>query len=191
LIAVAVVALLSNVMVRRTLEPLKKLTDGTRRIAGHDLTIRVEVDSPDEFGELGSSFNTMVERLGHQFRQIEAGSAIDRAVLSAGDRGVAVQALLDGVGGVVESDRLAALLLDSGTEGEATLYSRDSAADSVIPSSPALTEGGHTWLRAGGSRVQIIDAAHLPAAFGGRHSPTKEEHSSSSKKNWSSTSEIA
>jgi len=46
------------------LKPLDKLTDSTTRITQTgDLSSRVDIDSRDEFGNLGRSFNTMIEGL--------------------------------------------------------------------------------------------------------------------------------
>ena len=66
--ALAVVALLSNVQIRRSLEPLEALSGATRRIADGDLGARVRVDSGDEFERLAGSFNDMARGLETQFR---------------------------------------------------------------------------------------------------------------------------
>ena len=62
-----VVLLLSLIQIRRSLVPLEKLQEGTRRIAQRDFDSRVTVTSGDEFQELATSFNTMATRLGQQF----------------------------------------------------------------------------------------------------------------------------
>jgi len=54
-----VVLLLSLIQIRRSLVPLEKLQEGTRRIAQRDFDSRVTVTSGDEFQELATSFNTM------------------------------------------------------------------------------------------------------------------------------------
>ena len=162
LIIVTLVTLLSNISVRQTLDPLEKLTEGTRRIAGHDLSTRVDVERRDEFGALASSFNTMAERLGHQFRQIEAGRAIDQAVLSASDRRVAVEALLNGMGEIAAAERGAVLLLESGADGEAVLYFKASVDSTVLESSPPIWETDRTWLGLSGTRTENVEVADLP-----------------------------
>lgn len=48
---------------RRITRPLRRLAEASARIAGGDLTQRVEVPSKDELGELASSFNSMAEAL--------------------------------------------------------------------------------------------------------------------------------
>jgi signal transduction histidine kinase len=48
---------------RYMINPIRKLQRGTTSIAAGDLSTRVTIDSRDEFGELGASFNTMADRL--------------------------------------------------------------------------------------------------------------------------------
>ena len=62
-----VVLLLSITQIRRSLIPLEKLQEGTRRIARGDFDTRVEVASRDEFEELAVSLNRMAHQLGRQF----------------------------------------------------------------------------------------------------------------------------
>lgn len=53
----------SLVQIRRTLDPIISLREATQRIGRGDLDVRVSIESPDEFGELGTAFNEMAERL--------------------------------------------------------------------------------------------------------------------------------
>jgi putative nucleotidyltransferase with HDIG domain len=110
LFGLVVVTLLANGLVRRTMDPLDKLTKGTAAIAAKDFDARVDVQRPDEFGQLAASFNEMAERLGVQFHQLEASRAIDQAVLSSTRREDVVDALLGGFGHVLAYERLAVLL---------------------------------------------------------------------------------
>jgi putative nucleotidyltransferase with HDIG domain len=61
LLALLVVGLLSISQIRRSLVPLEKLQEGTRRIAMEDFDTRV----------LARSFNAMAERLGRQFNALK------------------------------------------------------------------------------------------------------------------------
>ena len=82
LLSVLLVALLSLTQIRRTLIPLERLIEGTRRLGGKDFSTKVEVSSADEFGELAGAFNAMAGRLGRQFETLTTLSNIDRAILS-------------------------------------------------------------------------------------------------------------
>src|SRR6185503_17688580 len=77
-----VAALLGLVQVRRTLGPLKELSDATSRIALQDFSVRVGVERDDEFGALARAFNTMSTRLGRQFTALSAHAEIDAVILS-------------------------------------------------------------------------------------------------------------
>lgn len=81
-LAVLMIMLFSMVQIRRILVPLEKLIDGTRRLGKNDFATKVDVISPDEFGELAASFNVMSGRLGEQFETLTALSKIDREILS-------------------------------------------------------------------------------------------------------------
>ncbi len=141
-IVLVTVLLLTYVTVRRTLEPLAELTEGTRRIADQDLSTRVQVASQDEFGDLAESFNTMAERLGFQFRQIEAGSSIDRAVLTASDRREAVQALLEGLGQVARCGARGVLLLEPGGDNQASFFEMEGDGGTMVLNTLTLPHTG-------------------------------------------------
>jgi HAMP domain-containing protein len=87
------VMLISSVAIRRNLVPLARLRDATRRIAGQDLASRVQIDSKDEFKELGDCFNDMADSLSKQFTLIGTMGEIDRLILSAHDVQYVVQLL--------------------------------------------------------------------------------------------------
>src|SRR5262249_46335458 len=82
-LAVWVVLLLSLAQIRRTLVPLEKLREGTRKVAGGEFDSRVKVESNDEFQELASSFNFMAARIERQVRSLKTSGEIDRAILSS------------------------------------------------------------------------------------------------------------
>ncbi|MGC8807477.1 MAG: putative bifunctional diguanylate cyclase/phosphodiesterase [Thiomonas sp.] len=98
LVAVAtllLIGLLAQRQIRRTLVPLERLTEGTRRLAAGDISTRVEVHSKDEFGNLADAFNDMAARLGAQFHALEGLAAIDRDILSSASVDSLAQRVLD------------------------------------------------------------------------------------------------
>ncbi len=68
-ITLSLVILLSIFAIRRNLVPLERLLEGTRRLAKGAFNTRVEIDSNDEFEELGNAFNDMTVKLGNSFDQ--------------------------------------------------------------------------------------------------------------------------
>ena len=81
LLTVLMVLLLSVRQIRKSLTPLERLQEGTRRLATGDLETRVEVASRDEFEDLASSFNRMAGQLERQFDALamrrELGAALN------------------------------------------------------------------------------------------------------------------
>ncbi|MFC1945042.1 sensor histidine kinase, partial [Chloroflexota bacterium] len=63
LLAGAVALLLTFLLSRRILHPITSLTSAARRLGNGDFSQRVEVKSPDEVGELASTFNAMADEL--------------------------------------------------------------------------------------------------------------------------------
>ncbi len=61
--ALAVAFVLAALVVGSLTRPLRRLRDAARRVAAGDLSQRVDVVSPAEVAELGSSFNRMAEAL--------------------------------------------------------------------------------------------------------------------------------
>lgn len=62
-IAVAVTTLLAMLILRSTTEPIKKLTEMSKRVAEGELDQKIEVSSRDEVGELAGAFNQMAAKL--------------------------------------------------------------------------------------------------------------------------------
>ncbi|MBX9872379.1 MAG: EAL domain-containing protein [Burkholderiaceae bacterium] len=85
LLILLLVALLSGVQLRRTLVPLERLIEGTRRIAREDFQLPVQLQRDDEFGELGHALNKMAARLGRQMGALRALAEIDHEILARAD----------------------------------------------------------------------------------------------------------
>ncbi len=82
-IALMSALLLAIGQVRRTLGPLRALTQATEHLAARDFSHRVSVAARNEFAVLGEAFNRMTEGLSRQFDTMESLSAIDRVILEA------------------------------------------------------------------------------------------------------------
>lgn len=95
---------ISIVQIRRSLVPIEKLQDATKKMTERDFSVRVSIDTQDEFGELGQSFNHMVEK-------IERNDEVDKILM---DIGVAltseksieklVETVMKGAGRICRSD---------------------------------------------------------------------------------------
>ena len=93
LLSLLVTVILSIYFIRKSLEPLRMLKEGTHQIADNNFNYRVEIASRDEFEELGEAFNQMAIQLNDQFNTLETSAQITRSVLSS----LETQSILDTV----------------------------------------------------------------------------------------------
>jgi diguanylate cyclase (GGDEF)-like protein len=120
------VVLLGLGAIRRNLVPLRRLGEGTRRIAAQDFESRVDVKTGDEFEELAHAFNAMAEQLGRQFRALATRNELDRTILSSMDRGAILHTVLDRAPSLYACEAVAVLVLDapSSTVGQSHMAGR-------------------------------------------------------------------
>lgn len=123
-IAVSCVALFSVHQIRKTMVPLEKLGEGTRRVAARNFSQPVQVKSGDEFEELAVSFNAMANRLHQQFTQLATIHEIDRTVLSVLDPSRIVDTVLARLREVSPCEGIAVLLIDPADAARGWLYAR-------------------------------------------------------------------
>ena len=98
LLAVLFISLVSANIIRRKMVPLGLLQQATQRISGGDFSCRVDIQTDDEFAELGDSLNAMTSRLGEQFTSLATMAEIDRLILSSFDARFIVSTVLSRVG---------------------------------------------------------------------------------------------
>ncbi len=129
LMSVWVVLLLSVRQIRRSLVPLEKLREGTRRLAQKDFSGQVVVDSGDEFEELADSFNAMASQLGKQFHALSTMAEIDRVILSVLDTRRIVDTILARMPDIYPCRLVSLTLLDPKKLTTAQTYSRRTNPD--------------------------------------------------------------
>ena len=124
-----VVLLLAIAQSRRILRPLGRLVAGTRKIASREFATRFDLHGDDEFRELGNAMNAMTEQLGRQFETLTALRDIDGLILSSGQDGAILDAVLARVATIVQGCDIAVLLIDPDNQDLARLYRRTDPAD--------------------------------------------------------------
>ncbi len=132
LASLSVVILLSINQIRKSLVPLEKIREGTRRIAMKDFASRVEVSSKDEFEEVAGSFNAMASQLGRQFQALAAMAEIDRNILSVLDVGKIVNTVLTRMRDLLPCDSVNVTLRESKGSDQATVYLWDGMSNSSV-----------------------------------------------------------
>jgi putative nucleotidyltransferase with HDIG domain len=113
LLAVWIVLFLSINQIRRSLIPLERLQEGTRRLARRDFSTQVAVTSGDEFEELAGSFNSMASQLERQFNAMTTMNEVDRSILSALDTTKIIDTVLTRMGEFFPCDCVGVALLDA------------------------------------------------------------------------------
>ncbi|MCH7896593.1 MAG: HD domain-containing protein [candidate division NC10 bacterium] len=163
LMSLWVVLLLSISQIRRSLVPLERLQEGTRRIAARDFESRVAVTSGDEFEELAGSFNAMASRLGRQFNTLATMAEIDRAILSALDTRKIVDVVLTRMRDLLPCDCLSVSLLDPDNTHRAQTYiGGDDAEGAALVEVSELTPEDVQKLRENPESVFITEKEEVP-----------------------------
>ncbi len=155
---IVVIVLLSLFQIRRGLQPLQALQEGTRRIASRDFESRVTVASRDEFAELAGSFNSMATTLEHQFHALGTAADLDRAVLSAIDALTIVDTILGRARDVYPCDLVGVTLLVDGQAAHSFVQDagrRGGRRIEYVALTPAETHA----LRAETERIVALDDA--------------------------------
>jgi len=121
-LALLLVALLSVSQIRRTMGPLQKLLNGTRRVAEGNFDQRVEVAGHDEFGELSASFNDMAGRLGSQLDTLRVLSDIDKVILTDLDIEPVFKIVLARIRKLTSAGFAGIIVPEKSAAGEARIY---------------------------------------------------------------------
>jgi len=129
LFSLLTVLLLSLIQVRRIMFPLERLVGATRRLARYEFGEQVNVDSRDEFGELGDSFNMMAARLEKQFNTLKVLSDIDRLILTYPDLDIVLANIFDTAHKIISCDFMVITLLDKSDSTSGWTYIKDVGAN--------------------------------------------------------------
>jgi len=168
IIGLVAVALLSNIQIRKSLEPLAELKKGTQRLAEGDFRERVSISSRDEFEELADSFNSMATRLESQFQALATIGDIDRAILSALDSARIIETVLLRVEDLLHCDQVAVCRLDWLGSREGRLRVSMAKTGTVSPETRVLLSDEDLALLSGAEEFILLDeVGSAPQYFGG------------------------
>jgi diguanylate cyclase (GGDEF)-like protein len=115
-------ALLAAWQIRLTLKPLQLLVAGTKRIARRDFGTRLDIDSNDEFDELGRAMDEMADDLEQQFGALTAFAEIDSLILRSGSLDRVLEAILDRARDVLPACHVSVLTIDPDQPEHGQLY---------------------------------------------------------------------
>jgi putative nucleotidyltransferase with HDIG domain len=161
LLALWIVILLSLVQIRRTMVPLERLKDGTRKIREHNFDSRVEVTSRDEFEELANSFNSMSGQLGRQFRALKTIQDIDETILESLDRNGIIGGVLNHMPSLIPADLFLVAVFD-GDLSECELVFPGERARRTTLLHTSLSDRDVSLIKRYPKWFQINEAAKIP-----------------------------
>ncbi|MGD9603857.1 MAG: putative bifunctional diguanylate cyclase/phosphodiesterase [Gammaproteobacteria bacterium] len=87
--------LLTVFALRRSLEPLQRLTGFAQALTGGRFDARIDLHTGDELEQVGQAFNTMAARLAGHIRRLERHSDLEQTILANADTREIVNIILD------------------------------------------------------------------------------------------------
>jgi putative nucleotidyltransferase with HDIG domain len=121
-LALLIVLFLSVTQIRRTMHPLEKLREGTRRIGEGDFSQKIDFKSGDEFEKLADSFNRMSTRLGKQFTALKTMTEIGETILSNLDMDKIARTVVKCIPDILQCNFIAFTHLPNNGETRAVSY---------------------------------------------------------------------
>jgi diguanylate cyclase (GGDEF)-like protein len=160
------VSLLTISQLRKRLEPLDKLKEGTRRIAERDFAVELDVSSGDEFEELAASFNLMARNLSDQFDALTSLIDIGRAVMSALDLHAIADLVLFRMGDLYSCDEIVLLMTTPESPDRLRVFSSSGAPDAhAMLEIEDFTAGERRWLDSNSSHLVVLPGEKRPQAL--------------------------
>lgn len=152
-IAIAILAfglalLLASSQIRRSMQPLERLLDGTRALASGDFAARVPVSGEDEFGSLARSFNHMSGTLQSKFHMLQMLAELDRFILGSTEMDSIVKSVMRRIRKVIPCDGAGIVRFDA--QGGGRLFPADAPETGLECRDVACLlpkENEETWYR--------------------------------------------
>jgi HAMP domain-containing protein len=126
-----VVLFLSSVQIRRNLEPLARLKEGTHRVSQGDFESRISVRSGDEFEELAMSFNTMSEQIERHFTKLSEMNRMITTILNSLDKERIIETVLSNTRNVVSCDAVCLTLMGPEAKKALTFFKSDAHTETA------------------------------------------------------------
>ena len=161
LLSILLVILLTSNQIRKILTPLEQLKDATGKVASGDFSSRVEINSNDEFEDLGESFGNMAFRLDKQFKSLSAMADIDRTILSSSNESYIVDTVLRYIKDIIPCDYVLLSVVDKETNNN-DKKSKDQLNDSILKNTISLLDADSKLLLAHQDYLLIKSTQHAP-----------------------------
>lgn len=107
-LALAVSLILGVIITRTITDPIRDVTEQARFMAGGDFYRKINVQTVDEIGHLGETFNYLAERLSHTINEISTEKSKVEAIINNMSDGIIA---IDGKGNLIHINPSARLLI--------------------------------------------------------------------------------
>ncbi len=104
LFSLLLVVFLSSVIIRKNLDIIRQLIDGTRKILNNNYDSAIKINSDDEFGELAVSFNEMASGLRNINTEYQRFYKIDQLILSSSDSEEIVKSIIHCLAAIIDCE---------------------------------------------------------------------------------------
>lgn len=142
LVVVSVTALLLNLVIKRTLSSLVKLSDAVGKIAGGAYHQRVDIKTSDEIGQLAKDFNEMANSIEAHTKEIEEEEA--KKTLFMGNLTHELKTPLTAISGYAQTLRTIDLNEEDRMEALTYIYEESKRLDRLSKKMMRLLELGET-----------------------------------------------
>ncbi len=127
-LTILLIGFVSMRAIRASLDPLEKLLGATRLLSEGHFSSRVELNTGDEFEELGGSFNRMADQLGKQFDLQVTMSALGQQLQGVAGIEPTIKLVFTAVKKVIHCNWLmVTYIVDEGRETSSYIYISDSS----------------------------------------------------------------
>lgn len=123
-LAILLIILTTITVLRRHLTPVEQLLEGTHALSANDFTYRVNIQTNDEYEQLGNSFNNMVEQLDSNSQINHALAKLDQQILTQRSLSEFIDCLLNGLPHVLTVEQATILVFEKYFNSEPNYFDR-------------------------------------------------------------------
>ena len=161
LLSVLLVILLTSNQIRKILTPLESLKKATGHVAEGDFSRHLDINSNDEFEDLGKSFSNMAIRLDKQFKSLSAMADIDRTILSSSNENYIVDTVLRYIKDIIPCDYVLLSVVDKSRSLE-NKQEKNQYGDGILKNTISLLDADSKLLLAHRDYLLIKSTQNAP-----------------------------
>lgn len=143
-LAILLIILTTITVLRRHLTPVEQLLEGTKALSANNFDYRVDIQTNDEYEQLGDAFNEMVEQLDSDSRINRALASLDRQILNHQSLTDFISAVLEGLPNVLSIQQATVLVFEKHFSTEPNYFHMHYGHDRLTASHISLSNADTT-----------------------------------------------